>query len=69
MHAAIDGQISDDSKEMASKLIEAICGALDEGADEEAVLQVVNTVVEQELEDAETVLSNAENIIGGITHG
>ena len=62
---AVVEQIPDDAIDMANKLIDAICSALDEGADEDGIIQVINAVVEGELEQAQSILDNAENLIGG----
>ena len=62
---AVEEGISEEHRDQANRLVDAVCDAFDAGGNADAIRDAVATEVNILLEDAESVLSNAENIMRG----
>ena len=58
-------KLSNDQKELAGRLIDAACAALDGGGDDEAIRHAVVAEVNSTLEEAKSSLADAEKIMTG----
>ena len=56
-------RLPDDRLLLGNELIDAVCGAIDLGADSDAVSDAVEKVLEAILADAEAALTKAEAVI------
>ena len=62
---AVEDRLSEEHRDQANRLVDAVCDAFDAGGNADAIKDAVATEVNIPLEDAESILSNAEKIMRG----
>ena len=62
---AVEEGISEEHRDQANRLVDAVCDAFDAGGNADAIKDAVATEVNLLLEAAESILSNAERILKG----
>lgn len=62
---AVEERLSEEHRDQANSIVDAVCDALDVGGDANAIRDAVKTAVNIPLEDAESILLNAETLLKG----
>ena len=62
---AVEDRLSEEHRDQANRLVDAVCDAFDAGGNADAIKDAVATEVNIPLEDAESILSNTEKIMRG----
>ena len=62
---AVEERLSEEHRDQANSIVDAVCDALDAGGDADALRDAVLTEVNIHLKDVESILSNAETMVRG----
>ncbi len=61
----VEEELSEEHRDQANSINDAVCDALDAGGDADAIRDALATEVNIPLEDAESILLNAETMVRG----
>ena len=62
---AVNQRLSEEHRNQANSIVDAVCDALDAGGDADAIKDAVATAVNTTLKDSESILSSAETMMRG----
>ena len=62
---AVEGGLSEEHRDQANRIVDAVCDALDAGGDADAIADAASTEVNIPLKHVESALLNAETMLGG----